>query len=72
MGSRRRLDYTVFGPTVNLAQRLEVSCEPDGVLVSHETLGRVTGVVRVAQEKEVEAKNIGIVKAYQIASMEES
>ncbi len=72
MGSRRRLDYTVFGPTVNLAQRLEVSCDPDGVLVSEDVLRRVGGLVRVQKEKAVEAKNIGTVTAYQIAAMEES
>jgi adenylate cyclase len=72
MGSKRRLDYTVFGPTVNLAQRLEVSCDPDGVLISEATLARVRGIVRIAEEKVVEAKNIGSVKAYQVAGVEES
>jgi adenylate cyclase len=72
MGSRRRLDYTVFGPTVNLAQRLEVSCEPDGVLVSEETFRRAREVATMVQEKSVEAKNIGTVRAYQVAPAEES
>ncbi len=72
MGSRRRLDYTVFGPTVNLAQRLEASCAPDGVLVSEETFRRVQGIARMVEEKVVEAKNIGTVRAYQVASLEGS
>ncbi len=71
MGSKRRLDYTVFGPTVNLAQRLETCCEPDGVLVSEHTLRRARNVVKVVETKMVEAKNIGVVKAYQVAAREE-
>jgi len=36
-GSRDRLDYTAIGRQVNLAARLQVSCEPGKVLLSHST-----------------------------------
>jgi len=39
MGTKYKWDYTVIGPEVNKAQRLEAAAEPGGLLVAHRTYG---------------------------------
>jgi class 3 adenylate cyclase len=36
-GARGRMDYTAIGRQVNLAARLQASCEPGSILISHAT-----------------------------------
>jgi adenylate cyclase len=66
MGGGGKMDYTVFGRSVNLAQRLESNCDLDGVLVSAETLDEAGIGHDAATPKTIEAKNIGTLTAYQI------
>jgi class 3 adenylate cyclase len=40
-GSDLRMDYTIIGAEVNMAQRLEQAAEPGGILISRETWGLV-------------------------------
>ena len=40
-GSDQRLSYTIIGGEVNVAQRLEASSDPGGILISHETYVQV-------------------------------
>ncbi|MCU0611760.1 MAG: adenylate/guanylate cyclase domain-containing protein [Candidatus Eisenbacteria bacterium] len=67
MGGGRKMDYTVFGRSVNLAQRLESGCDVDGVLVSGDTLSRAGIDPVTATAKTITAKNIGEVTAYQVS-----
>ncbi len=66
MGGGGKMDYTVFGKSVNLAQRLESNSDVDGVLVSKTTLDKSELDPRTVTAKTIEAKNIGTITAYQI------
>ncbi len=66
MGGAGKMDYTVFGRSVNLAQRLEAGCDTDGVLVSERTLLEAGLETDQAQAKTIHAKNIGEVTAFQL------
>jgi adenylate cyclase len=39
LGTKYKWDYTVIGPEVNKAQRLEAAAEPGGLLLAHRTYG---------------------------------
>jgi adenylate cyclase len=45
MGSSERMDYTVLGSDVNLAQRLETSARPDHIMISERTYQKIQGKI---------------------------
>ena len=55
-GSDLRMDYTIIGPEVNLAARLEQAAEPGGILISGETHALVCDEIETDQRVSVVAK----------------
>jgi adenylate cyclase len=58
IGSRRRLDYTAIGNTVNLAARLEGIASPGTILISQATWRRVRHMAVAHPLEPVRVKNI--------------
>jgi class 3 adenylate cyclase len=55
-GSDLRMDYTIIGPEVNMAQRLEQAADPGGILISAETHALVQGEIVAVEQPPIAAK----------------
>ena len=55
-GSDLRMDYTIIGPEVNLAARLEQAAAPGGILISGETYALVRDEIQADQSISIDAK----------------
>ena len=68
-GSNLRMDYTIIGPEVNLAARLEQAAEPGGILISGETYALVRDVIDAEQYPSIDAKGFSEpITAYAVRS----
>jgi class 3 adenylate cyclase len=66
-GSEDRKEYTAMGMQVNLAARLESTCELGGVLISHPTWALIKDEISCATQGEIEVKGFSRpVRAYAV------
>jgi class 3 adenylate cyclase len=55
-GSQDRMDYTIIGNEVNLANRLQSSAEPGSILIAHETNALVHDIVLTEEQPPITVK----------------
>jgi len=66
-GSDFRMNYTIIGPEVNLAARLEQTSDVGGIMMSYETYALVKDVVSAEERPAIRAKGIaGDIKVYAV------
>jgi len=70
-GSEGRMDYTAIGRHVNLAARLQASCEPGRILISRTTWLLVQEEIPCAARGEIRVKGVrDPVTVYEVAAPE--
>lgn len=62
----RRYTYDVWGSAVNLAARLEQTCEPGQISISPSTLHYVESLFKIEPKGSIEVKNMGSIDVYSL------
>jgi class 3 adenylate cyclase len=69
-GSKGRVDYTAIGRQVNLAARLQASCEPGRILISHSTWLLVRDDIECTPREEITVKGArNPVRTYEVVGL---
>jgi len=72
-GSLDRMDYTIIGSQVNLANRLEAAADMDQILLSYETFALVKDIIYCEEREPIVAKGIsGPVQTYMVVDLLEN
>ena len=68
-GSSERKEYTAMGMQTNIAARLEQSCEPGGILISHTTWALVKDEISCLEKGKISVKGLQRpIKAYNVVT----
>jgi ligand-binding sensor domain-containing protein/class 3 adenylate cyclase/predicted metal-dependent HD superfamily phosphohydrolase len=65
----KRFAYDIWGDTVNVANRMEMTCDPDKVNISGETYQHIKGFFECTERGKIEAKNKGEIEMYFVDSI---
>ena len=63
----KKFAYDIWGDTVNIAARMEQSCEPGKVNISETTYKLVKDMIDCEYRGEIEAKGKGAMKMYYVS-----
>jgi class 3 adenylate cyclase len=69
-GSSERKEYTAMGMQTNIAARLEQTCEPGGILISHTTWALVNDEISCSEQGQINVKGLNrSIRAYRINAL---
>jgi class 3 adenylate cyclase len=67
----KKFAYDIWGDTVNIASRMESSCEPGKVNISGTTFALIKDQFNCSYRGKMEAKNKGMIDMYFVESLKE-
>ena len=69
-GSSERKEYTAMGMQTNIAARLEQTCTPGGILISHTTWALVNDEISCSEQGKINVKGLNRpIRAYSVVAL---